>query len=161
MFEAVGFRFYDEFFSRCNALLRPGGKMLLQTITMNETRFDDYLKSCDWTQKYIFPGAELASFSGVMKSLARCTNLSLTASEDIGMHYFHTLNAWRERFHRSKDRGRKLGFDERFLRMWDYYLAYCAGAFAERYISDVHLELTKDRLGLTAPVTLELHRSAR
>jgi cyclopropane-fatty-acyl-phospholipid synthase len=145
MFEAVGYKFYDQFFTVCDRLLEPNGKMMIQTITMNEDRFADYVESCDWIQKYIFPGAELASFSEILRSTARATSLSMCQSEDIGLHYVHTLNAWRERFHGSLDRVRQLGFDDRFIRMWDYYLAYCAAAFAERYISNVQLVFVKDR----------------
>ena len=148
MFEAVGHKYYDHFFSMCDSLLVPNGKMLLETITMNENRFAGYVKDCDWTQKYIFPGGELASFTEVLRSIARATNLSMCGSEDIGAHYVQTLNAWRERFHNALPNVRQLGFDDRFIRMWDYYLAYCAAAFAERYISDVQLLFVKDRVSV-------------
>jgi cyclopropane-fatty-acyl-phospholipid synthase len=146
MFEAVGYRYYDDFFGACDALLEPKGKVLIQTITMNESRFKEYLNSSDWIQKYIFPGAELASLPGILRSIARVTSLSMCESEDIGFHYVQTLNAWRERFHAALPSVRQLGFDNRFIRMWDYYLAYCSAAFAERYISDVQLVFEKDRV---------------
>jgi len=98
MFEAVGFEHYDEFFLACDKLLKPDGSMLLQTITMNEKRFPKYVKQSDWIQKYIFPGAQLASLRGILDSLARATQLSLFHAEDMGTHYARTLNAWRERF---------------------------------------------------------------
>jgi cyclopropane-fatty-acyl-phospholipid synthase len=98
MFEAVGFEHYDEFFLACDKLLKPDGSMLLQTITMNEKRFPKYMKQSDWIQKYIFPGAQLASLRGILDSLARATQLSLFHAEDMGTHYARTLNAWRERF---------------------------------------------------------------
>jgi cyclopropane-fatty-acyl-phospholipid synthase len=94
MFEAVEFEHYDEFFSACNRLLKPDGSILLQTITMNEQRSARYLKQCDWIQKYIFPGAQLASLRGVLDSLARATRLSLFHAEDMGVHYARTLGAW-------------------------------------------------------------------
>jgi cyclopropane-fatty-acyl-phospholipid synthase len=147
MFEAVGHQYYDQFFTACDRLLLPHGKMLIQTITMNENRFAKYVKDCDWTQKYIFPGGELASFSEILRSISRTTKLSMCESEDIGVHYVHTLNAWRDRFHNALPDVRQLGFDDRFIRMWDYYLAYCAAAFAERYISDVQLVFVKGRVG--------------
>jgi len=118
--------------------------MLLQTITMNEQRFAQYLKQSDWIQKYIFPGAQLASLRGVLDSLARATRLSLFHAEDMGAHYARTLAAWRERFFNSLAEVKALGFDDRFIRMWDYYLAFCEGAFHERHISDVQLLLTKN-----------------
>ena len=146
MFEAVGHQYYDDFFKACDRLLVPTGKMLIQTITMNEERFPKYVKECDWTQKYIFPGGELASFNEILRSTTRATKLSMCESEDIGAHYIHTLNAWLERFHNALPNVQHLGFDDRFIRMWDYYLAYCAAAFAERYINDVQLVFVKDRV---------------
>jgi cyclopropane-fatty-acyl-phospholipid synthase len=144
MFEAVGFDHYDDFFRACDRLLKPDGSMLLQTITMNEQRFAQYLKHSDWIQKYIFPGAQLASLRGVLDSLARATRLSLFHAEDMGAHYARTLAAWRERFLNSIAEVKALGFDDRFMRMWDYYLAFCEGAFHERHISDFQLLLTKN-----------------
>jgi len=144
MFEAVGFDHYDEFFSACDRLLAPDGTMLLQTITMNEQRFPRYLKQSDWIQKYIFPGAQLASLLGVMDSLARTTRLSLFHAEDMGAHYARTLAAWRDRFLGCVAHVTALGFDDRFIRMWDYYLAFCEGAFLERHISDFQLLFSKN-----------------
>jgi len=143
MFEAVGFEYYDEYFGACDRLLGPDGAMLLQTITMNDRKFPAYRRQIDWIQRYIFPGSELASLSGILASLARATRLSPFHVDDLGRHYVRTLAAWRERFHKRIDAVRGLGFDKRFTRMWDYYLAYCEGAFEERHISDVQLMLTK------------------
>jgi cyclopropane-fatty-acyl-phospholipid synthase len=144
MFEAVGYDYYDEFFGTCGRLLKPGGTMLLQTITMNEKRFPRYRRETDWIQKHVFPGSELASLLGILASLARVTDLSLSHAEDIGLHYVYTLRAWREQFHSALDSVRKLGFDDRFVRMWDFYLAFCEGAFRERYIGDFQLALRKN-----------------
>ena len=117
--------------------------MLLQTITILESKFQDYRKQSDWIKKHIFPGAELASVVEIQKSLARTTRMQLFHLEDIGMHYALTLQEWRRRFLLHLDDVRGQGFDERFVRMWDYYLAYCEGAFRERYISDAQLVLGK------------------
>jgi len=144
MFEAVGHRFYDEFFATCDRLLEPNGKMLIQTITMNESGYADYIKGCDWIQKYIFPGGELASFTEVVRSIARVTSMSMHGYEDIGLHYVHTLGAWRDRFQAAVPDVRRLGFDDRFIRMWEYYLEYCAAAFTERHVSDIQLVFAKD-----------------
>ena len=149
MFEAVGLEFYDTYFSTVDRLLKPGGRFLLQTITMNEQRFDDYIRQSDWIQKHIFPGAELASVSRVVASIGRCTTMNLHHLEDIGLHYAHTLHAWREAFRARLDEVRAQGFDDSFIRMWDYYLAYCEGAFAERYIGDAQLLLAKPDGGST------------
>jgi cyclopropane-fatty-acyl-phospholipid synthase len=145
MFEAVGLKHYDEFFGACDRLLKPDGSLLMQTITMNERSFPEYRHKADWIQKYIFPGSELASVSEILRSLARCTSLSLYHFEDIGTHYARTLAAWRDAFKAHLDQVRGLGFDERFLRMWDYYLAYCEGAFLERHIGDAQILMTKAR----------------
>jgi len=143
MFEAVGFEFYDTFFSTCDRLLTRNGAMLLQAITINDKKFPVYRRRADWIQKYIFPGSQLASVGGVCASVARATNMSLYHAEDMGTHYARTLHAWSERFHYALDSVRALGFDERFIRMWDFYLAYCEGAFLERHISDIQFLFTK------------------
>jgi cyclopropane-fatty-acyl-phospholipid synthase len=143
MFEAVGLENYDEFFAACDRLLTRSGALAMQTITMNEQHFPVYRRRGDWIQRHIFPGGELASLLEIQKSLARVTEMRLAHLEDIGLHYAHTLAEWRARFHASLPRVRQLGFDDRFIRMWDYYLAYCEGAFRERYISAVQLVLAK------------------
>ena len=143
MFEAVGYEHYDDYFGACDRVLKPDGSMLLQTITILESKFQQYRKQSDWIRKYIFPGAELASVVEIQRSLARVTRMNLLHLEDIGMHYALTLKEWRRRFLEHLADVRQLGFDERFVRMWDYYLAYCEGAFRERYISDVQLVLSK------------------
>ena len=143
MFEAVGLGYYDAYFGAVERMLKPGGRFLLQTITMNEQRFRHYIRQSDWIQKYIFPGAELASLAEIQASLGRCSSMGLHHLEDIGLHYAHTLRAWRVAFLARLDEVRDQGFDETFIRMWDYYLAYCEGAFAERYIGDAQLLLVK------------------
>jgi len=143
MFEAVGYEHYDDFFTACDRLLKPDGCMLLQTITIREAKFQQYLKQSDWIQKYIFPGAELASVIEIQRSLARTTHMQLFHMEDIGKHYALTLHEWRHRFLEHHSEVRQLGFDDRFVHMWDYYLAYCEGAFGERHISNVQLVLSK------------------
>ncbi len=144
MFEAVGFANYDTFFRAADRLLAPGGSMLLQTITLPEQRFAAYRKQPDVIQTHVFPGAELASLSGIARSLARVSDLTILDLEDIGLHYARTLRIWRERFHARLREVRAQGFDERFVRLWDYYLAYCEGAFAERAIGDAQLVLVKN-----------------
>jgi len=143
MFEAVGLEHYDDFFSACDRLLTADGMMAMQTITMNEQHFDEYRKGSDWIQRRIFPGGQLASICEIQKSLARKTRLGLHHLEDIGMHYAYTLEEWRRRFHAATADVKRLGFDEPFLRAWDYYLAYSEGAFRERYIGDVQILLAK------------------
>lgn len=134
MFEAVGFQHYDTFFAKLTSLLQPGAPFLIQTITMNERRFPSYIQSTDWIQKYIFPGGELSSVLEIEKSLARTGSYRLDGRQDFGLDYARTLRLWRESFHQRIADIRALGFDRRFERMWDYYLAYCEGAFLEKYI---------------------------
>ena len=122
MFEAVGLSHYDDYFTAVDRLLAPDGVMFLQTITVDDQWFPQYHGTPDWIEKYIFPGGELASVGEILKSLARTTSLSMYHAENCGTHYAHTLRAWRARFHRNLARVRALGFDERFIRMWDLYL---------------------------------------
>ncbi len=143
MFEAVGLAYYDDYFGAVDRLLVPGGTMLLQTITINEARFARYRRQPDFIQRHIFPGSELASVAEIRKSLARATRLRVEGAEEIGHHYVSTLAAWRRRFLDNRDRVRALGFPDSFIRLWDYYLGYCQGGFAERYIGDIQLLLAK------------------
>ncbi len=143
MFEAVGYDHYDNYFGACDRLLKSDGCMLLQTITIQESKFAQYRRQSDWIRKHIFPGAELASVTEILRSLARSTRMQAFHLEDIGMHYALTLREWRRRFLANLAEVRRLDFDESFLRMWEYYLAYCEAAFSERYISDVQVLLSK------------------
>jgi cyclopropane-fatty-acyl-phospholipid synthase len=144
MFEAVGLAHYDEYFAAVDRLLTPDGAMLLQTITVDDQWFPHYHGTPDWIEKYIFPGGELASVGEILKSLARKTTLSMYQAENIGTHYARTLHAWRTRFHQRLAEVRALGFDDRFIRMWDLYLAYCEAAFLERHAGLFQLLLTKN-----------------
>jgi cyclopropane-fatty-acyl-phospholipid synthase len=139
MFEAVGLEHYDEFFGAADRLLSPGGAMLLQTITMNERDFAAYHRRTDWIQLYVFPGSELACLSEILRSIGRVTRMSVTGLEEIGSHYVRTLLTWRERMLEQRERVLEAGYDERFLRHFDFYLSSCAAAFAERHIGDVQL----------------------
>ena len=118
--------------------------MLLQTITVDEQHFPHYHGQPDWIEKYIFPGGELASTGEILKSLARTTSLSVYHAENFGTHYARTLREWRRRFHARLDDVRALGFDDRFVRMWDFYLAICEATFLERHTGVFQLLLTKN-----------------
>ena len=144
MFEAVGLTHYDDYFGAVDRLLAPDGVMLLQTITVDEQWFPRYRATPDWIEKYIFPGGELASVGEILKSLARRTGLSMYHAENIGTHYARTLHAWRDRFRARLDDVRALGFDERFIRMWDLYLAFCEASFLERHAGNFQLLLAKN-----------------
>jgi cyclopropane-fatty-acyl-phospholipid synthase len=144
MFEAVGLRHYDAFFAACDRLTAPDGAVLLQTITVSEQDFQrTYGRAEDWIQRHVFPGSELACLSEVLRSLGRVTTFRPYHLDDLGTHYALTLRHWRQRFFERKDDVRRLGFDDRFIRLWDLYLAFSEAAFAERHISDVQLLLTR------------------
>jgi len=143
MFEAVGHARYDEFFGACDRLLSRDGSMLLQTITVPDQRFADYLEYTDWIQTYIFPGSELSAVGELLKSVSRSTRLALHHAEEIGQHYARTIAAWRERFLGALPEVRALGFDDRFIRMWEYYFAICEASFLERNTGNVQLLLAK------------------
>jgi len=144
MFEAVGLKRYDEFFAACDRLLTPDGSLLMQTITMPEQELEAYRHRVDWIQTYIFPGSELAFLGEIQQSIARVAQLSQTHLESFGMHYAKTLELWRERFFQRVSSVQDLGFGKSFQRMWDFYMAWCEGAFRERYINVVHLMMTKN-----------------
>lgn len=147
MFEAVGLSHYDEYFAAVDRLLKPNGSMLLQTITVDDQHFPHYHGQPDWIEKFIFPGGELASMGEILKSLARVSSVSLYHAENFGTHYARTLHEWRARYRRQLDRVRAMGFSERFIRMWDFYLALCEAAFLERHTGVFQLVLAKNYSG--------------
>ncbi len=151
MLEAVGHRFLDVFFATCDRLLRPGGRMALQTITIPDQVYDRYRRGTDWIRAYIFPGGHLPSLGAIQGSLARRTPLVIERLDDIADHYATTLRHWRRRFWSAEDRIRELGFDDRFLRTWDLYLASCEAAFSMRQIGVLQLALVRCAQGATAP----------
>ena len=143
MIEAIDHDLFDMYFSKCSDLLKPEGAMLIQAITIADQRYDEYRKSIDFIQRYIFPGGGLPSSSVMTGSVARNTDMRLLGLEDIGLHYATTLNCWRENFFASLPEVRQQGFSDTFIRMWEYYLCYCEGAFLERAISDVQILFAK------------------
>ncbi|MED5388196.1 MAG: cyclopropane-fatty-acyl-phospholipid synthase family protein [Pseudomonadota bacterium] len=139
MIEAVGAEFLPSYFQVLGDRLKPEGKLVLQAITVPDQRYDYALKQVDFIKRYIFPGGFLPSVSVMCRHLTEHTRLVATELHDIGHDYALTLNHWRQRFLAALPKVREQGFDERFIRMWDYYLCYCEGAFLERAISTVHL----------------------
>lgn len=138
MIEAVGYEYMNSFFSQCNDRLKPGGKLLIQAITIADQRFNHYLNNVDFIQRYIFPGGFLPSIGLMNQKLSQQTDCVLESLHDIGLDYAKTLSDWRSRFLQSLHELKPLGYDERFKRLWLYYLGYCEGAFLERSISTVH-----------------------
>jgi len=143
MVEAVGHDYLDGYFRAIDRLVRPGGLIALQAITIEDRRYRDAVRSVDFIKKHIFPGSFIPSVSCLIVSAARHTDAVLVNLEDIGLDYAVTLREWRRRFESRRDDILRLNFDERFLRMWRFYLAYCEGGFAERAISDVQMLFAK------------------
>ena len=143
MIEAVGARYLDTYFGKCSSLLKPTGAMLLQAITLQDQFYARALNSVDYIQRFIFPGSFIPSVSAISDSVARVTDMKLFNLEDIGPHYAPTLRMWRERFFANISRVRELGYPESFNRLWEFYLCYCEGGFAERQLGDVQMLLTK------------------
>ena len=140
MFEAVGREYWDEFFATCERVLRPGGSMLLQTIGVQDRDAAAGMRASGWISKYIFPGGVLPAVVEIRQSVRRGGQaLAVRAIEEIGPHYVRTLDEWRRRFWRAEARVRSLGFDDRFIRMWDFYLASCAASFETKTVRDVQV----------------------
>lgn len=143
MIEAVGAEYMSTFFKKCNALLKPGGLMVLQAITIADQRLERYNRNVDFIQKYIFPGGYLPSVELISSMYRKHTDMVVRSLDDIGLDYGMTLNAWRQRFNDRRHELEPMGYDERFSRMWNYYLCYCEGGFKQRTISAIQLCASK------------------
>ena len=141
MVEAVGHQFLDGYFGKCASLLAPGGLALVQAITIEDHRYAQALRSVDYIKRHVFPGSFIPCASALVESAARAGRLRLLNLEDFGDSYALTLRHWRQRFLARREQARALGLDERFLRHWEFYLAYCEGGFLEHATSDVQLLL--------------------
>ncbi len=138
MIEAVGAQYLPIYFEKCRQLLKPNGLALIQAITIEDARYQKALHSIDYIKRYIFPGSFIPCIS-VLTQTASEHQPRLKHLEDIGQSYAETLAHWRERFLTAREQVLMLGFDDEFIRMWDFYLCYCEGGFREGVISDVHL----------------------
>jgi cyclopropane-fatty-acyl-phospholipid synthase len=137
MIEAVGWQYFDLFFRRCGELLDPRGLMLLQAIVIDDRAYEIEKASRSFIKELIFPSGCLPSLEVISRCVARATSLRLLDLEDITAHYPETLRRWRENFVRLAGRAAELGYDLRFRRLWELYLAYSEGGFLERRIGDV------------------------
>ncbi len=142
MFEAVGREFFGTFFAKCRAALKPEGLMAMQVITMPDGRFEAYSNGCDWIQKHIFPGCLLPSVTEMSLAIRDSGGLMIQHLENFELHYARTLRDWRKAFLGRLEEVRALGFDERFIRTWDYYLSYCEASFRTRNLGLVQLVLS-------------------
>jgi cyclopropane-fatty-acyl-phospholipid synthase len=149
MIEAVGWRGFGPFLEHCSTLLKPGGAMLLQAITIDDRAYAVEKATRSFIKEYIFPGGALPSLAVLTSALARRTDLQVLGLEDITEHYVETLRRWRVNLLGNERALDEMGYDERFRRIWSLYLAYCEGGFAERRIADVQIVLGKP--GFTAP----------
>ena len=147
MIEAVGHRYLPRFFKQCAKLLKPGGMMAIQAITIADQKYRQYVQSVDFIQRYIFPGGCVPSVSRMVQLIADQTDMVVRQIDDFGLDYARTIADWRQRFQASSPLLEKLGYDERFQRLWEFYLAYCQGGFLERSISVVHLVASRPEYG--------------
>jgi cyclopropane-fatty-acyl-phospholipid synthase len=143
MIEAVGHQYFGTFFARCGALLEPQGRMLLQAITIADQRYEAARKGVDFIKRYIFPGCCIPSVTALVNAASAASDLRLVHLDDIGPHYATTLRLWRENLLGNIGAVRGLGYSEAFIRMWEFYLAYCEAGFAERMLGDVHAVFAK------------------
>ena len=143
MIEAVGWEHLDTFFAVCSQRLKPDGAMLLQAITTSDRSYRVERASVGFINAFVFPGGTLPSLAAIERSLGRAGDLRTVRLEDISAHYVPTLRRWRENFLAAWEELRDRGYDERFRRVWELYLAYCEAGFAERRIQDVQLMLAK------------------
>ncbi len=143
MLEAVGANFMDVYFQKCHGLLKKDGIFAIQVITSPDSRFESLRKGVDWIQKHIFPGSLLPSVGAINRSVNRTGDLTLVDLKDIGLDYAYTLKLWYNSFNASLSKVKSLGFDDKFIRKWNYYLCYCEAAFAMRNINVMHLVYTR------------------
>jgi cyclopropane-fatty-acyl-phospholipid synthase len=139
MIEAIGADQFGTFFATIDRVLAPGGRAAVQSILIPEERWDRYRRTPDWIERYVFPGCLIPSLEALARAAARSSRLAIYGVEEIGEHYAETLRQWRERFHARIDDVRALGYDRRFERTWDFYLAFCEAAFRMRALRDAQL----------------------
>ena len=143
MLEAIGERQFPTYFDAIDRLLEPGGLACIQTILIPDDRWDRYRKAPDWIEQYVFPGCLIPSLTALTHAMTRSSRLMVHEVDEIGPHYAETLRRWRESFRKNIDEIRELGYDERFERTWNFYLAFCEAAFRTRALRDVQLTLTR------------------
>ncbi len=161
MIEAIGASYVEAYFGKVASLLKPDGLALIQAITIEDHRYAQALKSVDFIKRHVFPGSFIPSISAMLTAKTRASDLALVHLEDFGSSYARTLEAWRKRFMARLPEVRAQGFDERFARLWEFYLAYCEGGFRERSIGVAHLLLARpDVRPITARWTDSENQSA-
>ena len=145
MIEAIGHRQYETFFARCADRLVPGGRLLLQAITIADRHYARARDEVDFIKRYVFPGCCIPSLSVMTQAASDGGALRVEHVRDIGMHYATTLAHWRDNLFRHAARVRALGYPGSLVRMWDFYLSYCEAGFAERALGDVQMRSSPER----------------
>ena len=143
MIEAVGHQYLETYFAQCSRLLKPDGQMLIQAITINDQHYKKALREVDFIKRFIFPGGFLPSVTAMSNALTRASDMRIAHLEDIGLHYARTLRDWRARFSARLDEVKALGYPDEFIRLWEFYLCYSEGGFAERHLGTVQMLLSK------------------
>ncbi len=143
MIEAVGERYWPTYFAKIDEVLAPGGKAAIQAILLEHHRVEATRDTYTWIHKYIFPGGMLPSVRAIDDTLREHTTLSMSAVAPMGLHYAHTLRLWREKFLADWPEVARLGFDLRFRRMWEFYLAYCEAGFRTGYLDVAQLRIER------------------
>ena len=143
MIEAVGAKFLEAYFKKCTTLLKKDGILALQTITCPDSRFNNLRRGVDWIQKYIFPGSLLPSVGAINNAVNKSSDLTLVDLKDMGTDYAQTLRVWRQQFNENLSSVKKMGFNNYFIRKWNYYFCYCEAAFATRNINVMQMVYTR------------------
>ncbi len=152
MIEAIGAQYLDTYFAKIGSLLKPDGLALIQAITIEDHRYEQALNSVDFIKRHVFPGSFIPSIAAMIAAKGSASDLALTQLEDFGLSYARTLEAWRHRFLAALPQVRAQGFDDRFIAMWEFYLAYCEGGFRERSIGVAQLLMAKPGHRAPAPM---------
>jgi len=143
MLEAVGHQYLETYFEKCQSLLKPDGIFAFQVITSPDSRYEKLRNGVDWIQKHIFPGSLLPSVAAINKAINNTGDLTLVDLKDMGLDYAKTLHLWFIEFNKHLDKVKDLGFNETFIRKWNYYFNYCEAAFTMRNINVMQLVYTR------------------
>ncbi|CAN4120579.1 unnamed protein product [Withania somnifera] len=143
MIEHVGHDYMDEFFTCCESSLKEDGLLVLQFISIPDGSYEEYRHSGGFIKEYIFPGGCLPALSRVTSAMAVSSTLCVVHLEEIGIHYFQTLRCWRKNFLKNRSQIHALGFDDKFIRTWEYYFDYCAAGFKTRTIGDYQIVFSR------------------
>ena len=152
MIEAIGAEYLETYFATLGRLLKPDGLALVQAITIEDHRYEQALRSVDFIKRHVFPGSFIPSIAAMVQAKSSASDLALIQLEDFGLSYARTLEAWRHRFLAALPEVRAQGFDDRFIAMWQFYLAYCEGGFRERSIGVAQLLMARPGHRGTAPM---------